>query len=232
MRAFKESEYLELFQNIASSDVSAVIFLGDLASIVYTQMFDLLRIYREVCPNLKTFLVKGNHDLWRVGSKASYLQVTSEHKAFFKENKIEYVSGRFIKFKKWIFCGFDGWYQHPYPPSNDEQCMWTYINGVYIHAFLREKAISEVQKILKYKTESPMLVMTHFNLHQGEGLYESLSGLKDVFERLAKKCDVLLYGHTHQPLDITVGKCRVVNPGVSYKDANVGEISILKIIEV
>lgn len=168
----------------------------------------------------------------RYNKKISYEQMKITQREWFEELNIHYLQDGSFSFKdEAIFYGYDGWYKHLPPPSNDKHWMPPVAKMCPIDQYLNFRANRTLDSILEsaedLKTTMPHLktiCATHHSLTPYRGGADTMNGDFRHLDFLCKDFDLVLNGHSHQEVDQVheylggndVSTCRVVNVGSDY----------------
>jgi predicted phosphodiesterase len=193
------------------------------------------KMFRKYLGDLPILTVNGNHDFWdrdywgspvrkrsycRHPSGMSLNEMFLQHKDWALEHNIHLLRDKpFIK-EDTIFYGFNGWYGHSNPPTNDSK----YMNPLYESAptslYLSNLAYKELDKIIldintqhDYKNK---VCVTHFPPYSKDSRYEIYCANTSFINPIEENFDLLIVGHSHQTEDWNYKSLRIVNPGTYF----------------
>jgi len=239
-----EKKHRKFLQNLVDTEEFDVfVHTGDIASHKQKQLYRSLEIFREYIKEPTPFLfVLGNHDMWdqeawnqnnkRYNKRTSYEEMRITQREWFSELNVHYLQDEEFLYKdEVIFYGYDGWYKHLPPPSNDKYWMPPTAKMCPIDQYLNYRANKTLDSILMsvegVRRVSPHLktvCATHHSLTPYRGGVDTMNGDPRHLDFLSENFDYVFNGHSHQEVDIihenvvgnTVHTCRVLNTGSDY----------------
>ncbi len=210
------------FNKLNEEDWDILIIAGDLGSTKIAHVKSISkRIQRLI--NKPVLVVRGNHDLWDK-SKYNVRETLKLTEQIFKDNGIHLLSNNPFKLNNLHILGWDGWYQHLYPPTRDEDYIAPYTNGKLTFRFLQEEAERTFQKILDKTKEirtidnQKIICVTHMPCFYHPTVYGDHSANQRYINYLEGFCDILCFGHTHVQVDDTQFGIRILNAGSDYDE--------------
>lgn len=232
----------KFLKKLMAESFDILVHTGDIASHKQKQLYRSLFMFREALGDIPMLIVLGNHDLWdleawnqknsRFNRRTSYEQMRVQQREWFEELNIHYLQDEdYIFGDEVIFYGYDGWYKHLPPPSNDKNWMPPFAKSCPIDQYLSYRAnktldviLSSVEAMKKAKPHLKSVCATHHSLTPYRGGFDTMSGDLRHLDFLSKDFDLVLNGHSHQEVDEihkycegnTVQSCRVVNVGSDY----------------
>lgn len=232
-------------QTVSEQNIQFIAHCGDWTSSKQDQFYRSMSMFRKYLPNIPIITVRGNHDFWdydlwfqfrKKGRSRSYSKYScktyglmmEQHRKWFEQFGIHHVDmGEFV-IDDVVFLGFDGWYDHLDPPTNDKQMMYGFIESAPTFHYLNYKAHKDLEKLLATDTDRYRAVvgMTHFPSFTEDEKYRLFCANAKYHQFLTEKCDVLLLGHSHRQVDCVENECRVVNPGSDYDSPRFVTITI------
>lgn len=208
----------KLLMDIVRSEPDIVFHAGDWASSTQSEFRTCLERFRRVLRDTRIIAVRGNHDLW--DGDHEYIDLDSmfdSHKQWCAQNDIELLSGGWIELAGGVYvAGWDGWYGHPNPPTNDQYFI-PRPAGQDIHTLLRGVAEAQLDHLLGGAPTGVKVALTHFPAFSESPVYHNLCAPLSHHKLLLETFDYLLIGHSHRRLDYTDGRCRVINAGSEYR---------------
>lgn len=217
----------KFFAKLALEKFSALLLAGDLISHQQTQLNSLFRVIRKHLPEAPIYACLGNHCHWDqkhyLKGRPDYKQLKIGHKNVFLQYGIEHVENGPHAVGDVGIVGYDGWYGHPNPPTNDLNFMKSVWEEGYPHSVLAKKADTDFLYVMDSDLSRfrKTVCVTHFPPFVGDYRYKDYVGNPRHYGPLREKFDVLCYGHTHRAEDFTDGRCRVLNSGSDYEKPQV-----------
>jgi len=204
----------------------ALILAGDLVSHKQASLRTLFRTIRQAMPLIPVIVCFGNHDWWDEGEymggskkrKYSYQELVKMHDDALGEFKIHYVGNGPYVIGDVAIVGFDGWYWHPDPPTNDKAWMAYQWEGMDPFAFMIKKATLEFDALMQMDTDPYRAVVgvTHFPPFTDHYKYSIYCANSNLLPFMTEKWDALCVGHSHKACDWVENGCRVINAGSDY----------------
>jgi predicted phosphodiesterase len=211
--------------------VDALIHSGDWIANNQHQLPRTWKMFRKFLGDLPILTVLGNHDFWQQevwNSKKSFYKkdkitnipdMVEQHYEWASENKIHLLQGNpYIK-DDVAFYGFNGWYNHPNPPTNDAINMCKMYETAPTGLYFSYQANKELEKILidvDQHTIKKKVCVTHFPPYSKNPNYEIYCANTSYLDFISEKFDLLIVGHSHQTEDWISNSCRVVNAGTNF----------------
>ena len=203
------------------------IFAGDQISCKQENHFKLFRLFREKFPDHTQYpavFCGGNHDMWdsyqRHGKlipyPISYEELIENRKKIADTFHLHDVqNGIFEAPNNIAVVGFDSWYWHLSPRTNDKTFMAMQYCEQDAFVFLNKKAHSDLDKILqldlsKYRKK---ICVTHFPPFTDNIKYHEFNASHNFMEPITKNFDVLCVGHSHKKANFFENGCHVLNCG-------------------
>ncbi len=232
----------KMFAKLVEEDFDVLVITGDLISSQQKQMESVFKFLRRWIPKKKIFIVYGNHDYWDADSwytnrvkrqgkpRQTFALMEREHKRLCGKYDIYYLQDYSWRYKndneEVLFLGYDGWYNHIKPDTNDKNFLPRFHESAPIHSYMNYRAHKALDKILaeaeeqkKINSNLKLVCATHFNTYIEDPQYQFMMGCPSHLGFITELFDLLLVGHTHHSYDKMHGKCRVVNAG-TYWDKN------------
>lgn len=224
--------YTGLNTEAKKEGINIVVHVGDWAITKQKQIKSHFKLIRECCPDLIILGVLGNHDFWTrdyEGSNffnphISYEDLVKQQKTWAQEFNITMLDAESFVYEDVIFCGFDGWYGHYNPPTNDRANMY-FSTKDKREPFetLHKKAAKDFEKILDIDTTnySKSILLTHFPWFTENQLYKDFCANKQMEPFIIDKFDIALVGHSHKLVQGQIfsngnKKCLAYNAGSDY----------------
>lgn len=190
---------------------------GDWGAMKLVHVYWAFKAFREAFPDKKIIGVLGNHDLWdkEIRSLSEKFLLIQE---WAKEFDIHLLEKNPYEVNGFLFLGFNGWYYQEHQKTKDHEYIFPYTDdGENVDNFLRKQADEAVNFMIDYPKENKTVIsMSHFPCVSEIIDKPELSGNPMHGEILTEFSDVIIFGHTHVPVDVTVGKSRVINSGADY----------------
>lgn len=198
---------------IAEEKPDVVIHAGDWASNQQKQLEATFKQWRGALPNIPIICVFGNHDYWCHKERFSYQTMQDFHKKILKDFDIHHLghSGPY-ETPDVIFAGYDGWYSHVNPPTNDA----INVPKDLTHDIMSKKAHQDILNILDLTSEKTIVGISHFPPFTENYLYLPYCANPLYMDPITEKCDVFCVGHSHKACDFIKNDCRVLNAGSDY----------------
>lgn len=224
---------------IETEGVDLLILAGDLASHKQRHFRNLLTLAKKYVDKIPIVVVRGNHDFWddaddkdKDAGFRSYASINQAQIDFMKKVGVHHLEDGPLLIKDVLICGFDGWYNHVDPPTNDKYRMPQMHEGVSLMTYLSNRAWKMFDECLKLDTEGcrASVIVTHFNPYIfGKGyrsyvpdpkIDAAMSANPKFLDEMRGKFDVLCCGHTHAYKDEVDTKgnkpLRILNAGSDY----------------
>lgn len=226
-----EKFFAKLAEEYAKPDgPDALILAGDLVSHKQKSLKVLFRLLRNALPHIPVIACFGNHDWWDEGKyvggkghrKYSYKDLVAMHDEALGEYNIHYVGNGPYVIRDVAIVGFDGWYWHLDPPTNDKAWMDWQWEGMDPFAFMNRKAFFEFDALMQMDTSPYRAVVgvTHFPPFTDQERYYIYCANRNLLPLMTEKWDVLCVGHSHKFCDFEENGCRVINAGSDYDNPN------------
>ena len=220
----------EIKEAIDIEEISAVIHAGDWSVNRQDQFYRTMKMFREyIDPRIPILCVRGNHDFWdypdgyKVPRKRLWGELANIHREWFKELNVHHLEEGPYTVKDVIVCGFDGWYNHANPPTNDETQIIGNIEGCPAMVYHSSRAYKELCRVLDTETNGheKSICVSHFPPFGGDkkGLSErdlTYSANPRYLDPITEKFDVFCVGHSHRHVDRIENNCRLLNAGSDY----------------
>ena len=199
----------------------ALCHTGDWATHRHEQLEKTFALFREY---IKTpiFTVFGNHDFWNEKNKYKPLPweklLANQDELLVKYN-ITHVGKNPTVLNNVFFGGFDGWYHHLNPPTNDLKYLPQWVGGEPLHGLMSKKAYQDLNSLLYKLPEfnyEKAVCLTHFPPFIDDPAYELCNANPAYLDVIAESFHVLMVGHSHQTQDFMKGSLRVLNSGAEY----------------
>lgn len=215
----------KMAEAIKENNCLAVIHAGDWITHRQEQLEKTFELFRSKI-EIPIFTVFGNHDFWNERTKnrnkfnfLTYEQICQKQIELLKKYNITHVGDTPTVFNDILFMGMNGWYNNPNPPTNDLNFMSQTIDGKPTHDYLAQKAYNDLNKVLMTVdsfTATKKVFLTHFPplAEKEEDLL--YSGNPRFLEEIKSSFDILIYGHTHEPVDKQDENLRILNAGAKY----------------
>lgn len=171
-------------------------------------------------------------------------EMNEYHKSLYKKYDLIHLDGSAHDLSNDIVAiGFDGWYNSTNIQSmgtNDYLFLPENIESAPAMIYLRNKAEKDLEKILELNTEGKTVIgMTHFPPFskecppiEGFHVEESWGANPRFLNFLTEKCDILIVGHNHHPMDLIYDDCRILNAGAPWDSSKRSYIPQYKIFEI
>lgn len=216
----------KVFASIDQNSFDVVVVSGDWGITTLDHVRGAFKAFRRAFPNKPIVGVLGNHDLWDKKTKAIQHKFDMIEK-FAKESDIHLLENNPLEKDGVVILGFDGWYHHPHPDTRDSDFMVQWVDGIQVDQYLKNKADKAIYAIMDYpKDDKKVVVVTHFPCIEEAMDNPTWNGNPKHGEVLLEFSDLIIFGHTHQAVDLTIGKSRVVNVGSDYNKL------VYKIVEI
>lgn len=217
----------KVFHSLKGVDFDIVVVSGDWGITKLDHVKKSFKAFRVAFPDKPIVGVLGNHDLWDKQTK-SIQHKFSEIAKYAQEYKIHLLEKNAYELENLVILGFNGWYHCPHPDTRDSEYMTQFVNGQSVDNYLRQKADEAIYYMMDYPKEGKKIVsVSHFpcieEAMDGEPTWNGNPKHGDILKEFSK---VIIFGHTHSSLDLTVDNVRVVNVGSNYNKL------MFKIIEV
>lgn len=205
----------KLLQRIAAAKPDVVFHAGDWASSTQSELRDCVARFREHLPSTRIMAVRGNHDFWDGDHDFEDLETMIEnHRELFSHYRIELLEGNWVELSPGLsLAGWDGWYGHPNPPTNDARFIPT---GECAHVAFRKRSEEQLDRLLTKAPAGVRIALTHFPAFSESPAYYNLCAQLTHHEFLKNSFDYLLIGHSHRRLDFIDGRCHIYNSGAEY----------------
>ena len=229
----------EVFNKIDQSSFDAVLVCGDWGTAKTDHVRGAFKAFRKAFPDKPILGVLGNHDFWDPKNTIPVIEHYLERYA--KESNIHLLDKNPIELGGVLFMGFNGWFFYPDPqqdvnPHVRRTHIRLHVAGMTTDDYFRKKAEESVDFILKYPTEGKKVVVaSHFPcVEETMGNHVYHCGNPSHGEKLLSKADYMFFGHTHEKVDVTIGKTRVINVGSGYQEENhnIKEYFLYEIVEI
>ena len=240
-------------QEINDSDV--MVLAGDSISTSQHQFKTLFRTIRELCPDIVILCVNGNHDYWGQAKNPRWTptleDILEEQEGYFQEFKIHHLQRHgSVDFPNHgiKFWGFDGWYHHANPETNDSKwmrtCWQTEYGGVRPFDYLTKKAYETFDQILVDSADyqGKKVMVTHMppmsmappdetwsfygTTYSAQETQYMHRGIRSMLEPIAENFDWCLMGHFHSFYDLIIERCRFRTTGCNYDKPVMNTIDI------
>lgn len=207
------------------SNIKALIIAGDLSSHKQEQHERICKMLRDQL-SCTILIVRGNHDYWSTLDKRKVIkyptipELNKKHEELYKKYNIHHLQKNPFVIDDVIILGWDGWYSSFDPPSNDDDHIIRFTEGIKTMEWLSRKAHKEFERLLSVDTKGyhKSIIVTHHNPYTHDYRYKELGANHKYLEFIVNKFDYLLTGHTHRFYDKLVKGCRIVNSGSDYND--------------
>jgi predicted phosphodiesterase len=214
---------------------------GDIISASQKSFFQFFTLLRTHYPDNKVVFCYGNHDFWETSKRfplPSYEQLMETRKQICSDFNLHDVSSGILSLEidrriskvidhkkvkvdgsgdiyKVAITGFDGWYWHLDPPTNDKLHMLPAWDQGDPFSFLNQKAHKDLETILSadYSDFKKKLCITHFPPFIDRIQADKYSANRSYMSFLTENFDILCVGHSHRKESFFEGKCLVLNAG-------------------
>lgn len=204
-----------------SLKAKVLLIAGDLISHDQDQKIALFKLLRKHWPRRPIGVVYGNHDFWGCPEwePGEWIDdMLYRDSMIFEDFRINYLPTNPITIDNVKILGFDGWYGHPNPPTND--LLWfpqEYYKGMHSHEYLLKRSEEQLQNLLDTDTDGyGVVTVTHFPLinqtHQDKKYNAPASWLPPLRE----KSDIIVWGHKHVLYECAHAGCFLVGSGSDY----------------
>lgn len=223
----KKANIMEnVLKSIDPNSFDLIIVSGDWGTTKMDHVKGSFKAFRDAFPDKKILGVLGNHDLWdkKIPSlKLKFLKINKYAERF----KIHLLEKNPFEKDGVLFLGFNGWYHQEHNDTRDIDYMSRYENGQQIDNFLRAKADEAVMFMVDYPKEGKKVVsVSHMPCILEAMDKPQWNGNPQHGELLKEFSDIIIFGHTHDELDITIGRSRIINSGADYDKL------LFKIVEI
>jgi len=212
-----EKNHETFLKKISSEKPDVVVHAGDWSSHHQDQFKKTLEMFRDnlSCPII---CIRGNHDFWQTPKPQKSIQELFElHEKWFQECEIHHLSKGCFEIAGWSFYGFDGWYSHHVPPTNDGDHLPLITEGLpTMHWFTRKAYRDLVETIDSVKNREKSVCVTHFPCFTDDQRYANFCANLNYLEVLSDNFELLLFGHSHKFCDFRFRETRIVNCGSDY----------------
>lgn len=229
-------KFLEKLKNSCEElSVDLLVHAGDWISHNQNQMPRTWKMFREYLGNLPILAVIGNHDLWnsdywssnlkkrryiRYPDNMSLAQTFIQHRDWSLEYDIHLLQDNPYISDEYIFYGFNGWYNHPNPPTNDSSYMSPTYESAPSNLYLSNLAYKKLDNIIleteKNKSIKKNVCVTHFPPYSKDSKYEIYCANLSFLDHIEENFDLLIVGHSHQTEDWQYNSLRIVNAGTFF----------------
>lgn len=202
--------------------MTCFIFAGDMISIKQENHFKLFRLFREYFPDHVQYpavLCYGNHDFWdydRRHQPPTYEEILAHRKEVCETFHLHDVdNGIFEAFNNVAVVGYDGWYWHLNPQTNDKTFMAREYQGKDTFVFLNTKAHNDLDRLLQldYSKYRKKICVTHFPPFTDNIKFHEHNASHSHMEPITTNFDVLCVGHSHRKENFFENGCHVLNCG-------------------
>lgn len=226
-----EKFYTDLYQLGKKEGINVLVNAGDWAITKQKQLKNHFELIRKCCPDFIIIGVLGNHDFWTRDHNGSspynpvltYEELVKHQKTWAEKFDIRLLDADWVAIEDVIFCGFDGWYGHYNPPTNDRSQMFFKSNDPEPFKTLHKKATTDFEKILDVDINEyrKSVLLTHFPWFTENQLYKDFCANSQMEPFILEKFDIAIVGHSHQRVDGQLFKnndneCLVYNAGSDY----------------
>jgi predicted phosphodiesterase len=216
----------KVFNGLKGAEFDAVVVSGDWGITQLEHVKKAFKAFRVAFPDKPIVGVLGNHDLWDQKTKSIEFKFQMINK-FAQEFNIHLLEKNPFEQNGVVILGFNGWYHYPHPDTRDAEYMTQYVGGETVDNYLRKKADEAIYAIMDYpKDGKKIVVVTHFPCLVEAMDNPQWNGNPQHGEVLKDFSDLVIFGHTHSPVDMVMGKTRVVNVGADYNKL------LYKIVEI
>ena len=216
-------KHQRFFSKVATEKPDVLVLAGDNASHRQKSLRTLFRTVRDSNPTVPVVCCWGNHDFWETpksrSAMPSYEQLVAGRQAACDEYNILHVDKGPYIIDNVAIVGFDGWYWHLDPPTNDKLRMPKEAgSGEPLFSFLTSKAHTDLERILLTDLSAfrKRVCITHFPPFVDNIAYQNHTANRNYFDFLSAQFDVVLVGHSHKQADFVATGCRWVNAGSDY----------------
>lgn len=214
--------------------VKLLVHSGDWIADNQHQLPRTWKMFRKYLGDLPILSVTGNHDYWdrdywgspirkrsycRHPSGMSLNEMFLQHKEWSLENNIHLLTENPYTTSDFVFFGFNGWYGHSNPPTNDSKYMNPQFESAPTSLYLSNLAYRQLDRILvdvsNYQDKKKVCV-THFPPYSKDSKYEIYCANTSFLDPIAENFNLLIVGHSHQSEDWNYNSLRVVNAGTNF----------------
>jgi predicted phosphodiesterase len=221
----------EMADEIAKDpNIKVMIIAGDLISHKQSQYPRILKMLRAKI-TIPILVVKGNHcnwdtkpnkfdkdGTWVTAKYPSIEKLNKQHADLFEKYNIHHLAKKEFIIDGIVIVGWDGWYHELFPPTNDEYHMATYTGPIRTSEYLTKEAEKEFERVLYFDNYQyrKSIVVTHHSPFTDNPNYNGHRSNPKHLQHIICKYDYFITGHTHQPVDMILDKCRIINCGSHY----------------
>lgn len=238
----------KVFESIDQSTVDAVLVVGDWGTTKTDHVRGAFKAFRKAFPDKPIMGVLGNHDFW--DPHGSIVGIQNLIARYASESNIHLLELNPLEIGNVLFMGFNGWFAHTDPqqePKEEDMYLMgeprrgkrirPFVDGVKTDFYFRKKAEEGLEFILKQDPKGKKTVVaSHFPcVLETMGNQVNHCGNPEHGKKLIDKgIDYLFFGHTHEYVDLTINKTRIVNVGSGYQEVGLGvkEFFFYKVIEI
>lgn len=206
-----------VFKSIDPSSFDIVIVSGDWGVSKINHVKSSFKAFRMAFPDKPIIGVLGNHDLWdkKIKSLSNKMKKIRE---FAKRYNIHLLENNPLEIDNYCFLGFNGWYVGDHGDTQDFDYIFPFVNGENLDNYLNREAYNSLINMIDYPKEGKTVIsITHFPCISGESMGNPhLNGNPSFGDQLLKFSDLIIFGHTHQAVDIVKDEVRIVNVGNDY----------------
>lgn len=216
----------KVFNSLKGADFDVVVVSGDWGITQLEHVRKAFKAFRVAFPDKPILGVLGNHDLWDKKTKSIDFKFQMIEK-YAQEFGIHLLEKNPYEKDGVVVLGFNGWYHYPHPDTRDSDYMVQWVGEGTVDNYLRKKADEAVYFMMDYdKTDKKVVSVSHFPCVVEAMDKPEWNGNPQHGEVLKEFSDLIIFGHTHEAVDITIGKSRIVNVGADYNKL------LYKIVEV
>lgn len=201
----------------AKESFDAILHTGDWGRTELAHVRESFQVIREENPDTPIYSVLGNHDLWSSQKSLSLETRLDTISKYALNNGIDLIERNPCIIGDIAIVGFMGWYGVDQPPTNDHRYLPTYTNQGTANAWLQRHAFESYKDVGNLNLEGKKVVfLSHFPVVKEIMDRVELSGNAHFGPLVLDIADIYCFGHSHQRVDTTVGKTRILNAGAEY----------------
>lgn len=208
--------------SVEKEQFDLVIAAGDIGTARLSHYETGIRFLSERAEGRPVLAVRGNHDFWDRGRRNFLATIRRQEEIALKYNVLLLEGTNKWENDEIRIIGWDGWYAHnPFGVTNDFNHMPDHIdNSTTVDEFMRKREYGHLSGVLdQTNCHHKIVAVTHMPCLPGIGNPRYNANVRHG-EMLMGKVDVICFGHSHERLELQIGRTRVLNAGSDYDKPN------------